>query len=220
MGQTGPSPRHVLRRFPAIEYPDFFDAIPRIRLHDPLAEFLGAAEGGLIEYSYLDAVKLAGHSCPTVASAFWLTRQALLALYGDTLPERGGLRVEFSAAAEDGVSGVMANVVSLITGAAGEGGFKGIAGSFERRSRLSFNADIPSDIRYTRLDGRGRVDAAAHLGRVPAAPEIGLLMQRCRSGLADASERQRFRDLWQDRVRRILLDHGDDAAVFSLQPSA
>lgn len=33
-------------------------------MYDPLAEFLGAAEGGLIEYGYADAVKLAGHSCP------------------------------------------------------------------------------------------------------------------------------------------------------------
>lgn len=86
-----------------MKYPDFFDAIPRIVLRDPLAEFLGAADGGLIEYSYLDAVKLAGHSCPTVASAFCLTRRAMRALYGDALPERGGLRVAFSASAADGV---------------------------------------------------------------------------------------------------------------------
>jgi len=34
-------------------------------LRDPLAELLGAAEGGIVEYRYADAVKLAGHSCPT-----------------------------------------------------------------------------------------------------------------------------------------------------------
>ena len=78
-----------------MHYPEFFDAVPRIRLRDPLAEFLGAFEGGVIEYAYLDAVRLAGHSCPTVASAYWLTRQALRALYGDALPERGGVRVAF-----------------------------------------------------------------------------------------------------------------------------
>jgi len=44
-------------------YPTFFDAVPPIVIHDPLAEFLGAAEDELIEYRYVDAVKLAGHSC-------------------------------------------------------------------------------------------------------------------------------------------------------------
>ena len=74
-------------------YPAFFDLVPRMRMHDPLAEFLGAFEGGIVEYAYIDAVRLAGHSCPTVAGAYWLTRQALLALYPDALPERGGCKV-------------------------------------------------------------------------------------------------------------------------------
>jgi hypothetical protein len=51
----------------ASSFPAFFDAVPAITLRDPLAEILGAAEGGLIEYRFADAVRLAGHSCPTVA---------------------------------------------------------------------------------------------------------------------------------------------------------
>lgn len=197
--------------------PDFFAAIPCIRLRDPLADFLGACDGGLVEYSYLDAVKLAGHSCPTVASAYWLTRQALRELYGEALPERGGLRVEFATAAADGVSGVIANVVSLLTGAAGEGGFKGLAGRYARRALLAFSADIPLEIRYTRLDGHGQVDAAAYPARVPADPATGPLMQRCLAGLADADEMRRFGELWQERVRRLLLEHGDDPEVFKIR---
>ena len=50
--------------------PTFFEQAPTICLRDPLAAFLGAAEGGLMTYSYQDAVKLAGHSCPTVAGSF------------------------------------------------------------------------------------------------------------------------------------------------------
>lgn len=69
-----------------MRYPAFFDEVPRIVLRDPLAEFLGALEGGLVEFSYLDAVRPAGHSCPTVASAYGLTRRALGALYGAALP--------------------------------------------------------------------------------------------------------------------------------------
>jgi len=117
--------------------PDFFAAVPRIRLRDPLADFLGAAAGGILEYCYVDAVRLAGHSCPTVASAYWLTRQALRALYGDDLPERGAVRVELAADIADGVAGVVANVASLLTGAAGMGGFKGLGERFDRRTLLA-----------------------------------------------------------------------------------
>jgi DNA-directed RNA polymerase subunit H (RpoH/RPB5) len=42
----------------------FFDAVPAIVVADPLADALGAVEGGLIEYRYADAVKLAGHWWP------------------------------------------------------------------------------------------------------------------------------------------------------------
>lgn len=72
--------------------PTFFDAVPAITVADPLAEALGAADGGLIEYRYLDAVKLAGHSCPTVAGAWLMTRAALARLYPGQSPRRGEIR--------------------------------------------------------------------------------------------------------------------------------
>jgi len=98
-----------------MHFPKFFDAVPRITVRDPLAGFLGTAEDGVIEYSYTDMVKLAGHSCPTVASAYMMTRAALGALYSDALPERGGIRVELRDDRLEGVAGVIANVVSLLT---------------------------------------------------------------------------------------------------------
>ena len=55
-----------------MQYPAFFDDIPRLTVYDPLAGFLGSTLGGIIEYSYVDAVKLTGHSCPTVASSYWI----------------------------------------------------------------------------------------------------------------------------------------------------
>ena len=79
--------------------PSFFDDVAPIEVTDPLAALLGAAEGGRIEYHYLDAVKLAGHSCPTVAGAWLMTRTALARLYPDGSPQRGGLRVELREAA-------------------------------------------------------------------------------------------------------------------------
>ena len=197
-----------------MRYPDFFDSVPRLRLRDPLAQFLGAVEDGVIEYSYLDAVKLAGHSCPTVASAYWLTRQALGVLYGAALPERGTIRVEFREDREAGVTGVIANVVSMLTGATTDTGFKGLAGRFDRRNLLFFNAAVPLEIRYTRADTGAQVDAAANLRQVPNDPALPLLMQRSLSGEAAVADQQRFSALWQDRVRRILLDHGENPEVF------
>ena len=107
-------------------FPAFFDDVPPITLRDPLAEILGAAENGLIEYHFADAVRLAGHSCPTVAGAWLMITRALKALYGDAVPERGGISVAFGDSQGGGVTGVIASIVTLLTGAAGIGGFKGL----------------------------------------------------------------------------------------------
>src|SRR5665213_586656 len=111
-----------------MKLPTFFDAVPKLRVSDPLAEALGCAEGGVFEYGYVDAVRLAGHSCPTVAAAYWLTWRALHVLYPDRLPQRGRIMVEFRDDARSGSTGVVASVVQMLTGAAGSTGFKGIAG--------------------------------------------------------------------------------------------
>ena len=70
----------------------YFSRITPISLHDPLAELLGATEDGIITYDFLDAVKLAGHACPTVAGAWLATVRGLRALYGDDMPVRGNNR--------------------------------------------------------------------------------------------------------------------------------
>ena len=200
-----------------MSHPDFFGVVPPILVRDPLAGFLGAASGGVIEYRYLDAVKVAGHSCPTVAAAWQLTRRALAVLYGDEIPVRGEIRVELGEDRVEGTAGVTAAVAGLLTGAAGDGGFKGIGGHFDRRDLLAFGAELPGRIRFTRLDTGAAVDAQADLGRVPGDPKTMLLLQRCLSGGASAEDARRFGELWQDRVRRILLEHGDDEAVFAVR---
>lgn len=203
-----------------MQLPDFFNQAPRIRVRDPLAAFLGAAQDGVLDYGYEDAVKLAGHSCPTVASAYLMTRRALAALYPDDLPERGGVRVEFADTLESGVTGVIASVVTLLTGAAQQGGFKGIAGQFVRRDLQSFSVELPLAVRFTRLDSGAAADAASDLSRVPPEAEMATLLSRCIQGAADAAEQQRFGELWQRRVERILLDHADDEAVFPVVAAA
>jgi hypothetical protein len=87
--ETLAPPLELRRRATIMRVPDFFDQVPRLRVRDPLADFLGAAEGGPLDSGYADTVKLAGHSYPTVATAYVLGHRALSLLYRDAIPERG-----------------------------------------------------------------------------------------------------------------------------------
>jgi hypothetical protein len=169
--------------------PPFYASVRKIIVRDPLAEFLGAAEGGRLEYSYLDAVKLCGHSCPTVAAAYLAVLEGLDRLYGGAIPERGGVRVELREALEDGTTGVLANVAGLITGAAADGGFKGIAGRFVRRGLLVFGAPIGADLRA----------APPMTGELSAALRRALLPQ------ATPEDAAAFAAGWQERVEGLLV---------------
>jgi hypothetical protein len=196
-------------------FPAFFDQVPRLVVRDPLAEFLGAAEGGVLEYGYADAVRLAGHSCPTVASAYALAHHALTRLFPGDLPVRGAVRVSFQHPLDEGVTGVIAAVVGLLTGSAQDGGFKGIGGRFVRRNLQLFGEhNQPLSLRFTRSDSGASVDAAADLSKAPPHPEMTELMRHCMRGEADAAAAQRFAQMWQQRVQRILTEHWDDPAVF------
>lgn len=199
-----------------MSFPDFFDKVARIAVHDPLAEFLGAADKGRIEYGYADAVKLAGHSCPTVAGAYLMTLKALASLYPGALPERGAIRVEFRDDIANGVTGVIANVAALITGATQTSGFKGIAGRFDRRNLLFFNTAIEGEIRFIRVDSGASVEIAYNPGMVAPAPAMTELMPKAMAGIASTGELAEFGSAWQDRVRRILLDHFDNAQMVIL----
>lgn len=203
----------------ANNFPAFFADAPRITLRDPLAEFLGAAEGGIIEYTYADVVKLAGHSCPTVASAFLMARAGLAALYPGAVPERGAVRVQLPEPAHEGVSGVIGAVVGMITGAAGEGGFHGIGNRFDRRELLSFGADGAGELRFERTDTGAAVTVSAHPELVPGDPGMRQLLPRCVQGVATPQEAAQFGSLWQDRVRRLLVEHADDPEVIVLEPA-
>ncbi|MGH8279184.1 MAG: hypothetical protein ACRETQ_06425 [Gammaproteobacteria bacterium] len=201
-----------------MHYPEFFDAAPVIALHDPLAEFLGAMQDGRMEYHYADVVTLAGHSCPTVASTFLMLRAGLNALYPEELPERGAIGVEFSGAPDEGVTGVMANVATFITGATQETGFKGLAGRFDRRHLLEFGSGADAELRLTRMDDGKAVEVSATLASVPMDPRVRELLPVC---LTDSSNREalkEFQSLWQDRVRRLLLEHADDPEVIHTRP--
>ncbi|KAA3655027.1 MAG: hypothetical protein DWQ11_02415 [Proteobacteria bacterium] len=196
--------------------PAFYDQVAPIRLRDPLAAVLGAFDDGIYEIGYREVVKLAGHSCPTVAGAFLMARKGLQALYGEALPVRGELRVDLPAPVDEGVTGVIANVLSFITGATERSGFHGLAGQFDRRALLFFaQAGVPS-LRLTRRDTGASVTLRYDASVVPADPAMRPLMARVVSGQASPDEAAQFRALWQARVRAILIDHGDDPALIAV----
>ncbi len=198
-------------------YPAFFDQAPHITLRDPLSDFLGAAEGGVMEYTYVDAVHLAGHSCPTVAGAFLMARAALRALYPDEPAERGAINVHIPGPEDEGVNGVIAQVLTLITGAAADNGFHGIGGHFVRQSLLSYaDTACSGDIQFTRRDTGASVSVRLDLSNVPAAPNLRELLIAALSDGATTTQRKDFAEAWQGRVQRLLLEHADDPHTLHL----
>lgn len=196
--------------------PAFFDAVPAIVVADALAETLGAAEDGLIEYRYVDAVKLTGHSCPTVAGAWLMTGGALARLYPGQTPRRGEIRVDLRQGADEGVAGVVASVAGLVTGAASEGGFKGLAGRFARQGLLRFGVPMRGEIRFTRLDDGRSVELSHRLQAVPRPAGLSELMHDARAPQASAAARRAFADAWQGWVQAILTEHADDPALIEM----
>ncbi|MCK4874298.1 MAG: hypothetical protein KAR81_03365 [Sulfurimonas sp.] len=184
-------------------YPSFFDDVESVKLVDPLADILGAFEDGEYEITFKEVVKSAGHSCPTVAGAYLITAEALKALYPDELAVRGEIKVEFSDPLEEGVAGVISNVVTQITGATDKSGFKGLAGNFARHSLMYFRADINSSARFTRVDSDKSVDVFYDPSSIAPSPNMGPLMQKMMGGMASQDEVKEFGNLWQDRVKRI-----------------
>ena len=198
-----------------MQYPTFFDDIQPIVVQDGLSDFLGASKEGVLEFSYLDIVKSAGHSCPTVLGAYLMTQAALEALYKDELPQRGEIKVAFQEMVTDGVTGVISNVVKNITGATVNEGFKGLAGNFDRRYLLSFEQKIKGDIRFTRRDTNESVDVFYEPSIIGAHPDMSPLMQKSISNMASQEEIERFGQLWQERVENIYL-HKDEVIKVEL----
>lgn len=186
-----------------MNYPEFFKTIETIKVKDPLSQVLGAFDAGEYEFSYLDVVKSAGHSCPTVAGAFIITSEALKVLYPNERAIRGNVKVAFEESLEEGVAGVIANVVTQITGATDKSGFKGLQGQFARHSLMSFNANISSSARFTRVDNGVSVDVTYNPQEVKPNPKMMKLMSKLSSGESTPQEVKEFGELWQDRVERI-----------------
>jgi hypothetical protein len=188
-----------------MKYPPFYEKIPPVTLHDPLSEFLGAFEKGKMEISYLDCVKLAGHSCPTVAGAYLMAKLGLEKLYKEALPQRGSIKVEMKESRDEGVTGVTCNIISFIVGASDTSGFKGIQGNFSRNNLVSYDVAMDAEVKLTRLDTMQSVTLSYDPAPIQAHKQMMPLMKKNLQGIASDEEKTLFQTLWQKRVEEILL---------------
>lgn len=188
-----------------------FPDSPTITFYDPLGELLGAGDG-YYTYSFDDAVKLAGHACPTVAGAFVMVIRAMEELYGNQIPQRGDINIEVSGSVTTGSIGPFTQVLTLLSGAAAENGFQGLNGKFARQGLLGFtNTEVTGLISATfhRISNNTQVKLSYNPSTIPAAPELMELMKPILSGKADTETQNRFRTLWRRRVEEILADCGE-----------
>lgn len=199
-----------------MKYPEFFNALPTIELIDPLSSMLGTFEEGKLSISYLDLVKGSGHSCPTVAGAYLMSYHALKALFPDGPAIRGNISVKFSQDLEEGTTGVVSNLISYITGATDKSGFKGLNGNFVRHGLMDFNQDIPA-IRFSRTDNDRSVDVFYDPNSVSADPKQIQLMKIILTGKASSEEKIEFGELWQERVKKILVDNFDNKKIIRIE---
>lgn len=196
---------------------DFLEEVEPIRFREPLAEMLGAfkKEGGGLEYTFIDVVKMAGHACPTTAGAYLCCQKALEKLYPDETPVRGDISITVYGEPDEGVYGVVSQVFNLLTGAAPATGFKGLGScrKFKRKDLLEFGAEkIDHEamcFEFRRLDTDRVVLAKFYPRRVPFAEEkarrLGELMEKVIWEAAKDDEIKEFQNLWMERVESMLL---------------
>jgi len=187
----------------------FYDDVESIKLREPLAEFLGAInEGKELAFTYTDAVKLAGHSCPAVSGAYKLTRKALKALYGNEIPVRGEISVRVLGSVDNGANGPISQVISLITGAAPQTGFAGLGQRFVRKDKLIFDEknEEPNAFIFTRDDTKKSVKVTYHPELLPQDEDMSELFTKCIVGTASKKQKEEFQDKWQKRVKVVLFE--------------
>lgn len=187
----------------------FYEEVEPIELRDPLAVFLGAIdEKEDFIFTYEDAVKLAGHSCPAVSGAYKITQKALKALYGNETPLRGEISVRVLGSVDNGANGPISQVISLITGAAPETGFAGLGNSFVRKNKLIFDEknEEASAFVFTRDDTGKSVKVAYHPEAIPEDEEMHNLFTKCIVGTANEKQKEKFQEMWQKRVRIVLFE--------------
>ncbi len=195
---------------------DFLYEVSPIRFKEPLAETLGAFKENeaVLEYTFIETVKMAGHACPTVTGAYMSCQEALNLLYQDGIPIRGNIAVTIYGDPDEGVYGVIGQVFSFLTGAASTSGFKGLAQKFKRRDLLQFSSEkIDSEamcFEFKRLDNQARVLVRFYSQKIPyptkKAIKLNELMKKVLWDKASDAEKKELQDLFIGKVRVMLVE--------------
>jgi len=187
-----------------MKYPAYIDRVEPICLRDPLSEFLGVFAEGVVAFSYLDVVKSAGHSCPTIAGAYMSILDGLKALYKEEMPVRGEIAIALGDSIEEGVRGVIANLLTQITGATEESGFRGVGGNFLRVGLMHHEKDMQANMRLTRTDTNATLSVTYDPSSIAADPRQAPLMKKLLQKSATPEEERLFHEIWHARVEMIL----------------
>lgn len=211
----------------ATPFRDFFQDIDPIRFREPLAESLGAFQSGgaVLEYMITDVFKMAGHACPTVSGAFLICAEAMKALYPDSCAVRGEIGVSVHGEPDEGVYGVMGQVMTYLTGAAPLTGFKGLGHRFKRKDLLRYApvSQKPSGLAFTfeRLDTGAKVRVQFMPALVPFPEEksrqLGELLEKVIWEAATKEDLRRFQDLWMEKIRMMLVEQKGIERWLSIQ---
>lgn len=194
----------------------FYQDIKRIKLFDPLALVLGSSSNGEIEFGFSDIVKIQGHGCPTVGGAYLMAYHGLKHLYGHDLPIRGQVEVFMKNRESDGVTGVIANVICSIVGAAGEGGFKGLGGQYSRHNLLHYGHNQQFNVCLKRLDTKAAVEIAYRPEIVRGNPDASMYLEKILIGIATKEDKTAFQTMWNERLKKIMVDEFDNPDLIIL----
>ncbi|NHN49262.1 hypothetical protein G9464_16930 [Halostella sp. JP-L12] len=195
-----------------------YDVDP-IEIRDPVAEGLGVLKpGDPFVVTYADAVKEAGHSCPTASGAYRIVQLGLDALYPDGYPVRSEIEVQAAGPRDDAAYGVMSRIISYVTGATEDDGFGGLAGGYGgRRDLLVFSAFDPATpdptFRLRRTDTDETVEVTYHVSDVPDGGPAIENLQGILDGSTSEEQRAAFAEAWHHRVQVVL----DDDSLFTVE---
>lgn len=183
----------------------YYEQIENIKMYDPLSRTLGSLEDGIIEFSFLDLVKCAGHGCPTVGGAYLMAAAGLKHLYKDDLPCRGKIELHLKTSKDIKTTGVIANTIGIIIGAADEGGFKGLNGLYARNNLIKFNQTFDGDVLLKRIDNGKFVSISYHPEIVPGNPLVSQLLSKILNQESTIDEEVEFQKNWNERLEKIML---------------
>lgn len=195
---------------------DFLGKVEPIRFREPFAETLGVFKetDAVLEYTFIDVVKMAGHACPTTAGAYLCCQEALKKLYPDELPVRGDISITVYGEADEGVYGVISQVFSFLTGAAPATGFRGLGHKFRRKDLLKFHPEKMDPqalcFEFRRVNNGKAVLVKFFPGRIPfdevKAKRLGALLEKVIWEAAKEDEQREFQDLWIGKVRDMVIE--------------